>query len=127
MGEPRRGRQTPTRSVVLPYDQTFGQEAIDLYNSTGRTAQEWQEIQMYDILAVNEDGLWVHTKYGYAVPRQNGKNEIVAMREIYGMTHGEKILHTAHRTTTSESVSKRLVAFFVHRCAKREGADRYNK
>ena len=127
MGEPRRGRQTPTRSVVLPYDQTYGQEAIGLYNSTGRTAQEWQEIQMYDILAVNEDGLWVHTKYGYAVPRRNGKNEIVAMREIYGLTHGEKILHTAHRTTTSASASKRLEAFFVHRCAKREGADRYNK
>ena len=110
MGEPRRGRQTPTRSVVLPYDQTYGQEAIDLYNSTGRTAQEWQEIQMYDILAVNEEGLWVHTKYGYAVPRRNGKNEIVAMREIYGLTHGEKILHTAHRTTTSASASKRLAA-----------------
>ncbi len=110
MGEPRRGRQTPTRSVVLPYTQTYGQEAIDLYNSTGRTAQEWQEIQMYDILAVNEEGLWVHTKYGYAVPRRNGKNEIVAMREIYGLTHGEKILHTAHRTTTSASASKRLAA-----------------
>ena len=110
MGEPRRGRQTPTRSVVLPYDRTYGQEAIDLYNSTGRTAQEWQEIQMYDILAVNEEGLWVHTKYGYAVPRRNGKNEIVAMREIYGLTHGEKILHTAHRTTTSASASKRLAA-----------------
>ena len=65
---------------------------------------------MYDILAVNEEGLWVHTKYGYAVPRRNGKNEIVAMREIYGLTHGEKILHTAHRTTTSASASKRLAA-----------------
>ena len=82
---------------------------------------------MYDILAVNEEGLWVHTKYGYAVPRRNGKNEIVAMREIYGLTHGEKILHTAHRTTTGASASKRLEAFFAHRCAKREGADRYNR
>lgn len=62
MDEPRRGCQTPSRSVVLPYTETKGQEAIYLYNSTGRTAQEWQEIQMYDILAVNDDGLWVHTK-----------------------------------------------------------------
>ena len=46
MDEPRKGRQTPTQSVVLPYTQTYGQDAIDLYNSTGRTAQEWQEIQM---------------------------------------------------------------------------------
>lgn len=110
MDEPRRGCQTPTKSVVLPYTQTYGQEAIDLYNSTGRTAQLWQEIQMYDILAVNDDGLWVHTKYGYAVPRRNGKNEIVAIREMYGLIHGERILHTAHRTTTSAAASKRLAA-----------------
>lgn len=110
MDEPRKGRQTPTQSVVLPYSQSYGQDAIDLYNSTGRTAQEWQELQMFDILAVNEDGLWVHTKYGYEVPRRNGKNEIVAMREFYGLTHGERILHTAHRTTTSASASRRLAA-----------------
>lgn len=110
MDEPRKGRQTPTKSVVLPYTQTHGQDAIDLYNSSGRTAQEWQELQMYDILAVNDDGLWVHTKYGYSVPRRNGKNEIVAIREFYGLTHGERILHTAHRTTTSASASRRLAA-----------------
>lgn len=110
MDEPRKGRQTPTQSVVLPYSQTHGQKAIDLYNSTGRTAQQWQEIQMYDILAVNADGLWVHTKYGYSVPRRNGKNEIVAIREMYGLTHSERILHTAHRTTTSASASRRLAA-----------------
>lgn len=110
MDEPRKGRQTPTKSVVLPYSQSYGQDAIDLYNSTGRVAQEWQEIQMFDILAVNDDGLWVHTKYGYAVPRRNGKNEIVAIREFYGLTHGERVLHTAHRTTTSASASRRLAA-----------------
>lgn len=57
MSQLRLGRQTPTRSVSLPYTDTLGQQAIDLYNSTGRTAQEWQELLMYDILAVNEDGL----------------------------------------------------------------------
>ena len=63
MAQARRGRQTPTQSVVLTYDQSRGQEAIDLYNSSDRTAQEWQELLCYDILAVNEDGLWVHTKF----------------------------------------------------------------
>ena len=108
MAEPRKGRQTPTRSVVLPYFETKGQEAIDLYNQSGRTAQEWQELLLSDILAVNEDGLWVHTKFGYSVPRRNGKNEIAAIRELFGLEHGERILHTAHRTTTSSSASKRL-------------------
>lgn len=110
MAEPRKGRQIPTKSVVLPYTETYGQEAVDLYNSSGRTALEWQEIQMYDLLAVNEDGLWVHTKYGNAVPRRNGKNEIVVMRELYGLEHGERILHTAHRTTTSASAARRLAS-----------------
>lgn len=104
----RLGRQTPTREVVLPYNETHGQDAIDLYNSTGRTCQEWQEIQLNNILAVNDDGLWTHAKYGYSVPRRNGKNEIVSMREFYGLTHGERMLHTAHRTTTSSSAAKRL-------------------
>lgn len=109
MAEVRRGCQTPTHSFILPYSETLGPEAISLYESTGRTAQEWQELLINDILAVNEDGLWVHTKYGYSVPRRNGKNEIAAMVELYGVTHGWRILHTAHRTTTSSSASKRLV------------------
>lgn len=104
-----RGRQTPTRSFVLPYQQTNGKEAIDLYNSTGKTAQEWQELLLYDILAKNDDDLYVHTKFGYSVPRRNGKNEIVAIREMYGLTIGEHILHTAHRTTTTHTAWERLL------------------
>ncbi|MCM1209108.1 MAG: terminase large subunit, partial [Ruminococcus sp.] len=108
MAEIKKGRQIPTQSVVLPYEKTKGKEAIDLYNTTGRTAQEWQELLSYDILAYNKDGLWVHTKYGYAVPRRNGKNEVVVIREMWGLDHGERILHTAHRTTTSHAAWERL-------------------
>lgn len=110
MANQRKGRQTPTQSVVLPYYMTKGQEATAIYNETGRTAQEWQELLISDILAVNDNGLWVHTKFGYSIPRRNGKNEIVAIREMYGLITGERILHTAHRTTTSSSASKRLAA-----------------
>ena len=113
MPKVRKGRQTPTKSIVLPYAETRGQEAIDLYNDSGRTAQEWQELLTYDILAVNADGLWVHTKYGEEIPRRNGKNEVVVIREMWGLTHGEKILHTAHRTTTSTSAARRLAARLV--------------
>lgn len=108
MAELRKGRQTPTQSVVLPYSETKGQEAVDLYATSGRTAQEWQELMLADILAINENGLWVHTKFGYSVPRRNGKNEIVVMREIYALQSGERVLHTAHRTTTSHSAWERL-------------------
>lgn len=113
MKQPSKGRQTPTRSFVLPYTKTEGQKAIDLYNSTGRTAQEWQELMIYDILAVNEAGLWVHTKFGWSVPRRNGKNEIAAIREMWGLKNGEHILHTAHRTTTTHAAWERLYNLLV--------------
>ena len=40
--------------------------------------------------------------------RRNGKNEIAAIRELYGLKQGESILHTAHRTTTSRAAWERL-------------------
>ena len=74
--EVRKGRQTPTTSVVLPYDTSLGQEAIDLYEKTDRSAMEWQQLLIRDIMARNADGLWTHSKFGYAVPRRNGKNAL---------------------------------------------------
>ena len=38
MSEIRLGRQTPTVSVVLPYNESKGSEAIAIYNQSGRTA-----------------------------------------------------------------------------------------
>ena len=104
----KKGNQYPTKSVVLKYKQSKGKEAIELYNSTSREAQKWQEKLTVNIMAVNKAGLWTHTKFGYSVPRRNGKNEVVAIREMWGLTHGEKILHSAHRTTTSHSAWERL-------------------
>ena len=104
----RIGNQRPTHSVVVPYTETRGPEAVNLYRGTGREPQEWQELIVNDLLAVNEDGLWVHPKFGYSVPRRNGKGEILTIRELYGLGIGEHICHTAHRTTTSSSASKRL-------------------
>ena len=106
--EARKGRQTPTTSVVLPYDESYGNQAIALYEKTGRKAQEWQARLIQDIMARNPDRLWTHSRFGYAVPRRNGKNEVVAIRELWGLQNGEHILHTAHRTTTSRSAWERL-------------------
>lgn len=108
MADKRIGRQTPTLSVVLPYKETKGDEAVALYNSTGKTAREWQQIQLYDIMATNDEGLWVHTRYGYEVPRRNGKGEVILIRELWGLKNGEKIMHTAHRTATAHSAWERL-------------------
>ena len=99
----RLGRQTPTQALVLPYDETKGGEAVELYEQGGRTAMDWQKVLLYDMMAVDDDGLWVHSKFGLSVPRRNGKSEVNKMRELRGLFHGEHILHTAHRTTTKHS------------------------
>lgn len=101
--ETKIGRQEPTTSFILPYTETDGQTAVDLYELTGRTAMEWQRGLIFDILARDPDGLWVHSRFGFSVPRRNGKGEIIVMRELYGLAHGEKILHTAHLVNTAHN------------------------
>ena len=54
-----------------------------------------------DLFATNDEDLWTHSKFGYAVPRRNGKTEIVYIAELWGLFHGLNILHTAHRISTS--------------------------
>lgn len=105
----RIGEQTPTKSVILPYDESLGDEAIEVYEKSGREAFDWQKFIVNAILARNSQGLWTHMNFGYSVPRQNGKNEIIAIRELYGLFTGERILHTAHRTNTSKAAFDRLV------------------
>lgn len=104
----RIGRQTPTVSVILPYVSTLGQEAVDLYDATERSALEWQVALCFDIMAVTDEGYWTHQKFGYSVPRRNGKSESVLMRCLWGLKNGERILYTAHRASTSHAVWERL-------------------
>jgi phage terminase large subunit-like protein len=108
--EKRIGRQTPTVSRVLPYTDTRGIEAVLLYNQSRRKAQEWQELTMCDIMAQNSDGQWTHMKFGWSVPRQNGKSELLIMRAIWGLTHGERVLYTAHLVNTSHAAWEKTAA-----------------
>ncbi len=104
----RVGRQFPTVSVVLPYHETRGMEAIELYNASEHDALEWQAALTCDIMAVNDDGLWIHQKFGYSVPRRNGKSEMALARCIWGLKNNERILYTAHRASTAHSIWERL-------------------
>src|SRR5690554_838771 len=110
MMDVRIGEQTPTKSVILPYDKSMGDQAIEYYERSGREAFGWQKFMINAIMAKNNQDLWTHMNFGYSVPRQNGKNEIVAIRELFGLEEGERILHTAHRTNTSKAAFDRLVA-----------------
>ncbi len=118
----RIGRQKPTREVILPFKKTLAHEALEFYGESGRTAYKWQKYLLDAILAINNDGLWVHTRFGFSVPRQNGKNEVIAMRELQGLKRGERILHTAHRTTTSAAAFNRLLEI-IEEAGLEEGKD----
>ena len=111
--EIRKGRQTPTVSRVLPYSDSRGAEAAELYNRTGRTAQEWQERMIEDIMAVNPDGLWVHMKAGWSIPRRNGKSEILIMRCLWDITNGRRTLYTAHRESTAAMAWEKTIRFLA--------------
>lgn len=110
MAKTRIGRQTPTWSAILPYKKSLYKEALTLYESSKRRARPWQQGLLRDLMSVTpKTGLWKHTKFGLAVPRQNGKNEIVLIRELWGLQHGEHIIHTAHRTDTAHKAWERLL------------------
>lgn len=113
MAEERIGSQFPTQSIILPFKRSLGTDAVKAYEESGRTAQDWQKLLIEDIMAVDDNGLWTHSKFGYEVPRQNGKGEVIAMRELRGLLDGERICHTAHKTSTSHSAFVRLMGILA--------------
>jgi len=119
----RIGEQSPSFTNVAQNQPTKGQEAIDLYKSTTQSLLEWQEIQINGIMSVNNDGLWTYMRYGICVSRRNGKGEILAAREFDGIVNlGEKVCHTAHRTTTSHDAFVRLYTLL-----KKAGYEEHSK
>lgn len=108
MEEVRKGLQTPTQSVILPYSKSRGDEAKQLYNKSRNKLLEWQENLLEPILAIRDDGLFVHQKFGIAIPRRNGKSELMIAILRWALQEGLKVMYTAHRTQTSRAIWERL-------------------
>lgn len=119
----RYGEKFPSFSNVDFNSETKGNKANILYRKTGRKLNPWQLIQLKGICAVDKKGLWKYQKYAIAVSRRNGKGEILVARELFGIVElGEKICHTAHRTTTSHDAFLRLYA-----ALKNAGFEEYSR
>ncbi len=102
----------PRVRVAPKAADTFGDLAADLAGDYGLVPDEWQRWILDDWLAVN-DGRWASLKCGLSVPRQNGKNGALEVRELFGMIgRGEKVLHTAHQVKTAQKHFRRLKHFF---------------
>lgn len=88
-------------------------DAIELSSRYGLAPDDWQEDVLEDWLGRQSSGRWAAATCGLAVPRQNGKNGVIEMRELFGMVLlGEKFLHTAHEVKTARKAFLRIASFF---------------
>lgn len=110
-----RGVQRP-RVHVAPKGRSRddGDDAAFLSGAYGLSPDEWQRLVLDDWLARSgRGGKWASLTCGLSVPRQNGKNAVIEMRELFGMVSlGEKFLHTAHEVKTARKAFLRLASFF---------------
>lgn len=109
------GNQNPRIKVEPSRVSTDGTDAALLMQEYGYTLDEWQQTVVNSWLGKDENGEYNVTSAGLSIPRQNGKNVCLEVREFYGMiVNGEKILHTAHQVRTSKASFRRLAALFTN-------------
>jgi hypothetical protein len=108
------GSQEPRIRYEQDGAYSFGDDVAMLAEAYGLKPDPWQKLILNAWMAMDEDSKFRHTKCGLSVPRQNGKNALLEMRELYGLiVCHEKILHTAHRVDTAVKAFKRLRGFFT--------------
>lgn len=74
---------------------------------------EWQTLLLDGMLARTEKDRYACESVGVSLSRQNGKNAVLEMREVYGLAIiGESILHSAHEVRTTNTAFRRLAQFF---------------
>lgn len=104
------GSQHPTFEYTQEIADTQGlAETIEGYEKTGATVLPWQCHLLELILGTNQDGLYSNMKFGYTLPRRNGKTELLFMRCLFALKHGERVLYTAHRTSTVHASYERII------------------
>jgi len=100
----RRGAQRPQfehRPAAVV--SSAGSEAVDLAAVAGIRLDDWQRHVLEIGLGERGDGSWAAMEVAVIVPRQNGKNEILAARELAGIVlfRDDLITHSAHRADTT--------------------------
>ena len=108
-----RGSQEPRVRLEPKRAYTDGEDASQLAAAYGLTPDPWQRIILDSWLGRDAFDKYTATRCGVLVPRQNGKNAVLEIRELYGSAIlGEKILHTAHEVKTARKAFLRLASFF---------------
>jgi hypothetical protein len=104
------GVQEPRIRCVPTCVASAGIEAVQAYELTGQSLDQWQQSALIDACGEREDGRWASFEVGLEVARQNGKDEILAARELAGLfVWGERLLvHSAHKFDTAMEHLERL-------------------
>ena len=104
--------QRPRIYSVPDYVSTSGREAIELGEMAGIYLDPWQQLALMDLLGEKANGQWAAFSAGLVCSRQNGKNEILLVRELAGMFLLDErlIVHSAHEFGTATEHFMRLVA-----------------
>ncbi len=99
---------------------TYGDLAADLGEGLGMALFPWQRTVMDALCARDAEGKPSYVTVGLDVPRQNGKNAIIEIYELFRLAStdadhpfGWHILHTAHRVKTAKKAFNRLVRYFT--------------
>lgn len=109
------GSQVPRVRLEPKRSSKFddGDDACFLASRYGLTADEWQASVVASWLGRKSDGALAAGRCGLSVPRQNGKNAVLEIVELFKIVVlGRKVLHTAHEVKTARKAFLRLKSFF---------------
>lgn len=109
-----KGGQSPRVRLAPKWKSNSAAEVIELCAGYGLYLDEWQQNCLWDILGEQKNGLWAANRVGIAVPRQNGKGELLIALELAGMLlFDEKlIVHSAHEYKTAADGFRRIWDYF---------------
>lgn len=107
------GCQKPRVRVTPKSARNDVQDACFLAASYGLEPDMWQRLVLKSWLGYGPNNKFSATRCALSVPRQNGKNACLEIRELFGIVAlGERILHTAHEVKTARKAFLRLCSFF---------------
>jgi hypothetical protein len=112
------GRQEPSLRYLPPNGRRneLADTAIDLASIAGVELDEWEAGVLADSMRLDAIGRWVARECGVVVARQNGKGEILMVRQIAGLfVLGERLqIHSAHEFKTCYEHFRRVKDLIEH-------------
>lgn len=105
--ESRCGSRIPTLGLRLPpaaADTGLADDVIEWAKAVGFELFDWQNDVLRQLLTLGVDGKWSAYEATIITPRQNGKNEILAVLEYasVGLLGNREIVHSAHELATAQ-------------------------